>query len=198
MRTPKMSKSSIVKTLEEKEQERAALTRKNKEERAQIEQHIEELKKRLLDPQDFEDYRASSQELKDTEKYLDFLNRRSTALSTSVLSEEEYKEMRDYLFGEVKTIQEQAAPKIYAKLMELIDLMDIYTEDIKEYETVINQALRMHAQKFPGSVHPAGEIVKINPDACGWFAKFVYMYYTHCDTANAIKAGKRPNVWGRY
>lgn len=194
----KQTKESITAAIEAKEQEYRSITSKSKNERREALAKIDALREAQKNPDSLEQYCDISGDIKNLENYLAVLDAKEKAANNGMLTAAEYKDMSNFLVCEIREKQEQAAPKIQKKLDEVIKLMDEYTEEVQEYEQLITRLRRLYTPKFSRAAHFANEISDINPDKIGWFSRFVYMYYSHHDTAQKIKAGAKPNIWGKY
>lgn len=183
--------------LNEKEQERKALINAGTKERAEIENRIKGLEERMENPNGIEDYKEAAQELRDSKQYLEYLKTASSKVNQGILTETEYKELRENLLAEIREKQEKTAPEIQKKLFEVIALMDEYTAGVKEREDVINRAQALYSPKLRTGSYTRGKIREYNPDKFGYWEAFCTMYFQHYDTAQKIKAGAKKNAWSK-
>lgn len=180
--------------LDAKEQERENIIRQGKEERENITNKIAALKAKLSAPESLEDYKATAQELRDTEEYLNYITTASANASTCYLSDSDYRTMRAQILEEISEKQEQAAQEIQAKLFEVIDLMEAYTADISAHDALIGRAMKLNNPKLANTPFNADKIYNNNPDKLGYWHAFCNMFFTHYPEAMKIKRG---NTWGK-
>ena len=195
---PNNSLNEINKKLETKEREKAELIFRGKADIKATRERIEELESKLEDPESLEDYNKTAQELENAKKYLDYIVKASGKANTSsALSEDEYKAIKSFIVSEVEAKQKEAAPKLQAKLLELIDMMNEYSADVSEYEATLNKALGLYAPKTTPSMYFRGDIRHINPDRLGWWGQFCTMYFQYRETARKLSTGATRDHWGR-
>lgn len=189
--------NNILQFLEAKETEERTGVQAARKEIADLTRKLEELEAMQAEPDNLEEYRARAQEIRDTQDYLTYIRNKQNKEKHGYISQEEKNRITKAAAAELAELQEDAAPEILEKLYEVIELMDKYTEQAAQYESIINRAVRLYSPKFAfGSIHRACEISDKCPDKLQWFSKFVYMYYSHHDTAERIKKNQAErSVW---
>ncbi len=187
---------AISQKLDSLESEANKIGANSRKERADLTDKLKTLEAKQKEPSSLEEYKAVSQEIRDTRAYLDYLNTTEENAKKGFLSDAEMKEIRESIKAEVDEIQKNTAPDMQKKLFEIIELMDRYTAEVIGYETLLNRASRLHSPRFVAGVsHLCSDIAETNPDKVGYWAQFVYMYYSLYDTAQNIKRNENGNPW---
>lgn len=183
--------------IDAKEQEREKIIREGNEQRAELKGKIAALSEKLKHPESLEDYKATAQELRDTEQYLNYISTASANASTCFLSDSDYRAIRAQVLEEIDEKQEQAAQEIQAKLFEVIDLMEAYAADISAHDALINRAARLNNPRGLNTVYSANKIYDTNPDKYGYWHAFCTMFFNQYPEAMKIKRNDNGGTWGK-
>lgn len=183
--------------LDAKEQERDKIIKEGKAQRKELKSKIAALKEKLNAPESLEDYKATAQELRDTEQYLNYITTASANASTCFLPDADYQAIGAQVLEEISEKQEQAAPEIQAKLFELIDLMEAYINDIEAHDALINRAARLNNPRYLNAVYSANKIYDTNPDKFGYWHAFCTMFFNQYREAMKIKRNDNGSTWGK-
>ena len=151
----KPTKNGIMQSLNEqvenKTRERAQALQECKTETARAKQEIEALTIQKQNAKTPADFRSASEAIKEKEEYLTFLAARSKTISAEpAITRAEYNDIYTALTEENAQALAQAAPEIYKKYNELVQLLDTYTEKADSLQEVLNAAQRAHFNRNLG------------------------------------------------
>lgn len=149
------SKSGIMQSLNEqvttRTREHAQALQECKRETEKAKQEIEALTIQKDNAKTPADFRSAAAAIKEKEQYITFLEGRSRTIQAEpALNREEYDQISNALAEENARELEQAAPEIYKKYNELVQLLDNYTATANGLQEVLNAAQRAHFKRTLG------------------------------------------------
>ena len=149
------TKSGIMQSLNEqvttRTREHAQALQECKTEKENARQEIEALTIQKENAKTPADFRSASEAIKEKEQYIAFLEGRSRAIQEEpAIKREEYNQISVALAEENARELEQAAPEIYKKYNELVQLLDNYTATADGLQEVLNAAQRAHFKRTLG------------------------------------------------
>lgn len=184
------NEEEIKKLVEEREKKQHDDFAGRKKKRAELCEKLKQLKAAKHTCAEFEQQEIIKQEIKRTESHIDFIDEQRTAKPIPYISQEEFNEINKIITADIKALQNSAAPEIQEHVLAAIELMDKYNDRAKELQYTKDRAWRLLKPEFPGMSSRLNEIGDVNPDLCGWWQAFVWMYYRHTDEAAKIKAAQ--------
>lgn len=187
---------SIKQTLDAKDAEYKKFVINGKTEIAKTEAKIKELEAKKEKPESLDDYKITSQELRDARDYLSYLHEKTKSTTGSMLSSSEYKEMEKEIISEITEIQAEAAPEIEQAVMQAVNLMTAYNERIMDLTGIMDHAKRLYTPTLVIGAKNYGEgLINQDKSRAKWLEQFVYMFYRYLNEAQRLE-GKLPNHIG--
>jgi len=173
---------------------------KNKKDREELTAKLETLEELQENAGSLEEYKLIAQEIRDTKDFLSYSTKKANEKKSLITTDERNNIIKEAR-GELNKLQADAAPEIQEKLLEIISLMDNYTEEAEQYESIIMRAMRLHDRPYcVGNVREACHIRDHGTDPAEWFKVFVYMYYQHRETAQRLtrnEQSKNKSFWSK-
>ena len=187
---------SIKARLDELNEQYLNATVKSKADIKESEERIASLEEQIKNAQDITEYKKTQKAISDERECLNFLMDKKKKCESGILDDVEYKQITGEIKEEVEIIQEKYAPIIQKMLFDVIAKMDEYNAEIKVLEDTQYRAKYLHTPHWmTNKTYFASNIGDQTPDKCGWWKKFVFMYFSHCDEADNIKNGKKASRW---
>lgn len=146
-----------------------------------------ELSEALEAAEDAAEYQRIIQERKDNDDLIAFLKSKNSKFKPAITSEEYHDIVADAKKN-IEQLQDDYAPQIIEKLIDLVELMDEYTAQARNAERVIDKASRLF-NNCSGSRHYTGEISQRHNDPFMWFSHFTQMYFGHASDIARVNAG---------
>ncbi len=180
----------IKKLVEERENKKRDDIVGRQAKRAELTEKLKQLQTAKKACTEFEQQEIIKQEIKRTESHINFVDEQRTAKPVPYISQAEFNEINKIITADIDALQNSAAPEIQEHVLAAIELMDKYNEQAKELQYTKDRAWRLLKPEFPGMSSRLDAIGNVNPDLCGWWQAFVWMYYKHAGDAEKIKAAQ--------
>ena len=196
MKTTKESTKNSIKErltaeISAKTAERARILAECKREKATTTAKIDALRAAQAEAENPVEYKKDAAQINELEDYIEYLDyREKSARAKPAIDKEEYKAIEGALAAEHKKVLEASAAQINTKFNELMNLMEEYTSQADELQSVLNTAQTAHFGNTQGG-HFWHELKATNPDKFGFFEDFCQVYFNRVSLINEIKLDKR-------
>lgn len=132
-----------------------------------------------------EEYKRLTENIKDKEEYISFLESRKNATQEPPLTVDEYKDMKAIIDREFDATVKKTGPEVVDGLRPIVELMDAYLDDFGALTKVYRDALRLKGDPYYNMACLERNAVVVNDD------DFMREFVVLCAKYHEIKARKK-------
>ena len=144
---------------------------------------IDEALKTAEDP---DEYKKLLREKNENESFLEFLTARKPNGFKPAISKNEYRDIIDTCNSEIKTLQEEYAPRVQKEIEKLTSLLDEYSKEAEELESIKSKASLLF-NNSNSATYTANDLKDLDIDPLFYFYHICKAYFNHRATIKRLK-----------